>query len=72
MIDVNAKSKNEWTPLHLAAKEGHNVIVERLIKHSAGVKTVNAKTKEEKTPLHLAAQNGHSLTIECLLNNGAY
>ena len=30
-VDVNAKDKYGWTPLHWAAREGHKKIVELLI-----------------------------------------
>ena len=36
-VDVNAKDKYGWTPLHWAAREGHKKIVELLIDKGADV-----------------------------------
>ena len=68
-IDVNAKSEGDWTPLHYAAQEGHNLIVYNLLEHRDI--DANAKSVDEfaVTPLHLAAQWGHKFTVQCLLKH---
>ena len=38
--DVNAKAKDDYTPLHAAAKEGHKAVAELLLANKADV---NAK-----------------------------
>ena len=50
--DVNAKSKNGLTPLHLAAYCCHLRVVKALIEAGADV---NSKNKRNWTPLHGAA-----------------
>ena len=50
--DVNAKNKEGKTPLHHAADEGHQEVVEMLIANGADV---NAKEKDGNTPLSWAA-----------------
>nr|ANO58269.1 ankyrin repeat protein [uncultured Planctomycetota bacterium] len=72
--DVNAKSYDEWTPLHFAALSFLNPlhdqkgIVELLIAKGADV---NAKHRGELTPLHYVTSGGHSELAELLLANGA-
>ena len=45
---MNAKSRSGWTPLHLAAANGHKEIVELLISKGADL---NAKAVTGDTPL---------------------
>lgn len=45
------------SPLHLAATNGHDVIVRMLIEAGADI---GDKNEDEETPLHVAAENGHS------------
>jgi hypothetical protein len=47
-MDVDARSKQDKTPLHLAAAGGHKEIVELLIAEGANV---NAKNNDGRTPL---------------------
>jgi ankyrin repeat protein len=56
------------TPLHIAACEGHNEEVEKLL---TGGAQVDAKDAYGRTPLHKAARAGHRETVELLLAKGA-
>jgi ankyrin repeat protein len=67
--NVNAKEVEfGWTPLHLAALNGHKEIAELLIANGA---EVNARDGSGETPLHGAARYGHKEIIELLIAKGA-
>jgi ankyrin repeat protein len=59
-VTVNlARTDNGWTPLYIAAKEGHQKCVAMLIKAKADV---NHTTISGYTPLMIAKRKGH---VEC-------
>ena len=68
--DVNAKEKENYTPLHIACLErhGHIDIVECLLKYGADI---HSKNISSSTPLHTAVYMGHIAIVECLLQHGA-
>ncbi len=66
--DVNAKSDNEWTPLHWASSWVHIEIVELLLKAGADV---NAKRNDGWTPLHWASANDSIELAKLLIEKGA-
>lgn len=67
--DVNlADSKHQQTPLHLACKNKHIEIVEKLLSRNANPK---AKNTREETPLHLAADELALAVIPMLLEKVA-
>jgi serine/threonine-protein phosphatase 6 regulatory ankyrin repeat subunit B len=55
-------------PLHLAAKEGHVVIVRLLLDNGFDI---DVKDKHGSTPLELAVRGGHMTVIRLLLENGS-
>ena len=57
-----------WTPLHLAACEGHDAMVHLLLEHGADA-TISPKSG--LTPLHSAAYKGYAHIAELLLLHGA-
>ena len=61
---MDAKDKDNWTPLHKAAFGGHSEIVELLIAEGADV---NAKGEDEWTPLNLTQDPE---TIDLLRKHG--
>uniref|UniRef100_A0A3B4ZYY5 Poly [ADP-ribose] polymerase n=1 Tax=Stegastes partitus TaxID=144197 RepID=A0A3B4ZYY5_9TELE len=65
--DVNEKSKDLLTPLHLASERAHNDVIEVLVKHEA---KVNAVDHLGQTALHRAAHAGHLQTCRLLLTAG--
>ncbi|XP_072281308.1 poly [ADP-ribose] polymerase tankyrase-2 isoform X2 [Pyxicephalus adspersus] len=65
--NVNEKTKDFLTPLHVAADKGHNDVVEVLLKHEA---KVNALDNLGQTCLHRAAHCGQLQTCRILLNSG--
>ena len=67
--DVNAKDKeDDWTSLHLAARNGEFEVVRTLLKHNADI---NARNDEGYTALHVASDYGRLDIVQCLLNHGA-
>lgn len=66
--DVNQKSDDGQSPLHLAVRRANDRLVELLITNGADV---NAKDFEDYTPLHNAAWNGRLGVVEVLVSNGA-
>lgn len=54
-----------YTPLHLAARQGHPKIVKWLLQAGAPVDVSHVDSGE--TPLHLAARQGHTAVIKLLL-----
>lgn len=57
------------TAAHLAARQGHLHVIERLLSSSLDVEDiVRAKNDAGDTPLHLAAWKGHDSIIAALLN----
>jgi poly(3-hydroxybutyrate) depolymerase len=71
-VDVNAKFKDGWTPLHMAAEGGHREIVDLLIAKGADINaTAGAGDGVGWTPLHEAAEEGHKKVVELLILKGA-
>ena len=68
--DKNALSLRDsvLTPLHVAAMQGHEDVVDFLLNHSC---QVDALDDEHKTALHLAAEAGYAEIVEKLLDKGA-
>ena len=66
---VNQADEYGWTPLHHAARDDHDNVVEFLISRGA---QVDATTKDKDwTSLHLAAFWGNMNAIRVLLDKGA-
>uniref|UniRef100_A0A8C4IN94 Ankyrin 1, erythrocytic a n=1 Tax=Dicentrarchus labrax TaxID=13489 RepID=A0A8C4IN94_DICLA len=62
---VDAKAKDDQTPLHCAARMGHKELVKLLLEHKANP---NSTTTAGHTPLHIAAREGHVQTVRILLD----
>ena len=65
--EIEARSKDGLTALHLASKEGHADVVQLLV----AVANIEAKEKLEYTSLMLASWKGHLDVVIILLNAGA-
>jgi len=69
VVDVNARGKTGFTPLHLAAARGTPENIITLLKAGADL---SARDKNGGfTPLHLAAARGTSENVMALLEAGA-
>ena len=67
-VNVAHYSYLSWTPLHVAANNGHASVIDVLIQNGADTET---RDSNGDTPLCLAAQNGHTKVCERLIQNGA-
>ena len=65
--DINAKDENGLSPLSYAAGEGHEAIVQLLLKKGADV---NSADRFGQTPLSRAAREGHEAIVRLLLEKG--
>lgn len=68
-VDVNARDKEGWTPLHFAAELGHTGICQLLIHAGADIHAQSSKF--DQTALHLAADNGALECCKTLIQAGA-
>ncbi|XP_069756678.1 poly [ADP-ribose] polymerase tankyrase-2-like isoform X2 [Narcine bancroftii] len=66
--NVDEKTRDLLTPLHMASEKAHNDIIEVLLKIDA---KVNALDNLGQTPLHRAARCGHPHTCRFLLAFGS-
>lgn len=67
-VNLEAKAKDSFTPLLLAAENGHLDIFKHLLSRGAEKNVVDA---DGLTPLHLAAKNGHVALVKMLLQYSA-
>lgn len=65
--DIEARTREDATPLFLAASQGANTAVRLLLKSGADV----IQSDSPYAPLHIAADNGHCETVTILLEHGA-
>ena len=67
-IEVNQRNNTGWTPLMLAAQEGHSGVAEILLARKADVSMAE---DSGYTALHLSAQEGHLTVTKYLISAGA-
>uniref|UniRef100_A0A671RXH9 Serine/threonine-protein phosphatase 6 regulatory ankyrin repeat subunit A-like n=1 Tax=Sinocyclocheilus anshuiensis TaxID=1608454 RepID=A0A671RXH9_9TELE len=66
--NVNSKSKDGKTPLHMAAIHGRYSRSQAIIQNGA---EIDSEDENGNSPLHIAARYGHELLINTLITNGA-
>ena len=64
---INEKDMEGYTPLHLAAQNGHSKIVELLMQKGALI-IKSFKTLSGNNPFHVAALNAHLECMNIILN----
>lgn len=67
-LSLYYKSKNYFSPLHYAARNGSVRILELLLKNGVDP---NVQDRFQVTPLHVASENGHKICVTRLLDAGA-
>ncbi|XP_063615001.1 serine/threonine-protein phosphatase 6 regulatory ankyrin repeat subunit A-like [Penaeus indicus] len=65
-VKVNSRNKRLQTPLHLAAKAGHEKCCQALISRKA---LFVAEDNDRNTPLHLAAKNGNAACCKVMMQS---
>ena len=75
---VKARTKDGFTPLHLAARDGHVKVAELLLAAGADANELDVRSWDRVkepgcmyTPLHLAAMEGKAEVAKLLLKKGA-
>ncbi|KAM4704908.1 uncharacterized protein WCC33_009720 [Rhinophrynus dorsalis] len=66
---MNKQAKNGWSPLLVAAEQGHTEIVKILLQNHARVDVFD---EHGKAALHLATENGHDKIVDILLRHKAF
>jgi ankyrin repeat protein len=66
--DINSRTTYDWTPLHIASRDGHLVIGKWLLNHGADV---DSRTSSGWSPLSLASTNGPLEVARILLEHNA-
>ncbi len=67
-VDIEARDNDGRTPLHCAAENRHEAVVQLLLDRNADIK---AKDKYGWTPLHYAAMSGHETILQRLISKGS-
>ena len=67
-VDINAKNRRSWTPLHTAIDSKQNEIVQLLLDKNADV---NLADNNGETSIHLAVKSGQKDIVELLIAKGA-
>uniref|UniRef100_A0A8C2H5X9 Uncharacterized protein n=1 Tax=Cyprinus carpio TaxID=7962 RepID=A0A8C2H5X9_CYPCA len=66
--NINSKSKDGKTPLHMAAIHGRYSRSQAIIQNGA---EIDSEDENGNSPLHIAARHGHELLINTLIASGA-
>jgi ankyrin repeat protein len=68
---IDARDKDDSTPLHCAVWKGHLSVVSTLLNEGADINAVNQNDHWGNTPLHAAAHANHAAIAQLLIERGA-
>ena len=60
---IDHETNDDWTPLHLATRKGHFLVVKLLLRHGADIHAKINNTLRS-TAVHIAAMNDHEMRFE--------
>ncbi|CAB1336564.1 unnamed protein product [Coregonus sp. 'balchen'] len=66
------ENRHMWTPLHVAAANGHTECLQMLVDSGEEADLTNITDTQEQTPLMLAILGGHTDCVHLLLEKGAW
>uniref|UniRef100_A0A8K9X910 Ankyrin repeat domain 52a n=1 Tax=Oncorhynchus mykiss TaxID=8022 RepID=A0A8K9X910_ONCMY len=66
------ENRHMWTPLHVAAANGHTECLHMLVDSGEEADLTNITDTQEQTPLMLAVLGGHTDCVHLLLEKGAW
>ncbi|CAF1429668.1 unnamed protein product [Adineta ricciae] len=69
--EINKKTNQRQSSLHLAAQYGRYNTCRQLLDTSGFKRILNEPDQHGQTPLHLCCQNGHTRVVQLLLHKGA-
>ena len=64
---LNECNSDGWTPIHVAANEGHAQMIDVFAQFKANL---DCKSKNKRTPLHVACMRGNIKVLGALLKYG--
>ncbi|KLO81531.1 Uncharacterized protein LW93_8242 [Fusarium fujikuroi] len=69
--DVNRQTLSGYTPLMIAAANGNNTMIQKLLEHSECKKRISQGNAQGVTALHFAVESGSLACVSLLLEAGA-
>ncbi len=74
LLEYNADPKitdgQSLTPIHVAAKAGHEDVVQKFLEHGVDINIRTNLTRQ--SPLHIAAYNSHENVVKLLVLAGKF
>lgn len=67
----DAKTDDESTALHLAAKNGWTKVVEYILERDTKTQTIRDEDDKSNLPVHVAAEGGYDEIVKLLLQSSS-
>jgi len=69
-LDPNTRNNYGVTPIHWAANNGNDYLIQELCKHGLTVKDLEKRDEFGSTPLHFAAMQNNENVVQLLISSG--